>query len=100
MVVILLSSNCNLLVTEYRVMVASAASHHQDGTVTLEGTSASNDRLLAGYPVSVSGMITVPVGANMYQTVVANIQQLQTQADGTTVQVKPSSSPTEFVLML
>lgn len=97
MVVTLLSSNFNLLVTEYRVMVASAAPH-QDGSATLEGTSASNDRILAGYPVSVSGMISV--GANMYQTVVANIQQLQTQADGTTVQVKPSSSPTEFVLML
>jgi len=80
------SSNIALLVTEYRVMVASAAPHGQDGT-GLEGTSASNDRLLAGYPVSVSGMITVPVGANMYQTVVANIQQLQTQSDGTTVQV-------------
>jgi Nrf1 activator activation site binding domain len=80
-------------------MVATAP-HNQDGSTTLEGTSASNDRLLAGYPVSVSGMITVPVGANMYQTVVANIQQLQTQADGTTVQVKTSPSPTEFVLML
>ncbi|XP_065332472.1 DNA-binding protein P3A2-like isoform X4 [Cloeon dipterum] len=72
---------------EYRVMVASAAPQGQDASGTIEGTSASNDRLLAGYPVSVSGMITVPVGANMYQTVVANIQQLQTQSDGTTVQV-------------
>jgi hypothetical protein len=79
-----LSSNTTLLVTEYRVMVASAAPQSQDGSI--EGTSASNDRLLAGYPVSVSGMITVPVGS-MYQTVVANIQQLQTQSDGTTVQV-------------
>lgn len=39
-----------------------------------------------GYPVSVSGMLTVPVSASMYQTVVANIQQIHT--DGT-VQVTP-----------
>lgn len=35
----------------------------------------------AGYPVSVSGMLTVPVSASMYQTVVANIQQINN--DGT-----------------
>ena len=34
-----------------------------------------------GYPVSVSGMLTVPVSASMYQTVVANIQQINN--DGT-----------------
>ncbi|XP_065202274.1 DNA-binding protein P3A2-like isoform X5 [Planococcus citri] len=39
-----------------------------------------------GYPVSVSGMLTVPVSASMYQTVVANIQQINN--DGT-VQVTP-----------
>lgn len=38
--------------------------------------------LCAGYPVSVSGMITVPVSASMYQTVVANLQQIHTQGDG------------------
>jgi len=39
--------------------------------------------LCAGYPVSVSGMITVPVSASMYQTVVANLQQIHTQGDST-----------------
>lgn len=36
-----------------------------------------------GYPVSVSGMITLPVNSSMYQTMVANIQQLQSNQDGT-----------------
>ncbi|XP_075216721.1 DNA-binding protein Ewg isoform X2 [Lycorma delicatula] len=44
---------------------------------------------VAGYPVSVSGMITVPVSASMYQTVVANIQQIHTQGDGTMQVVTP-----------
>ncbi|XP_045481276.1 DNA-binding protein Ewg isoform X1 [Harmonia axyridis] len=35
------------------------------------------------YPVSVSGVITVPVTASMYQTMVANIQHLHTNSDGT-----------------
>lgn len=43
--------------------------------------------LCAGYPVSVSGMITVPVSASMYQTVVANLQQIHTQGDGS-IQVR------------
>jgi hypothetical protein len=50
----------------------------------------STDRtkfLCAGYPVSVSGMITVPVSASMYQTVVANLQQIHTQGDGS-IQVR------------
>lgn len=38
---------------------------------------------LLGYPVSVSGMITVPMSAQMYQTMVANIQHLQPNSDGT-----------------
>lgn len=38
---------------------------------------------LTGYPVSVSGMITVPMSAQMYQTMVANIQHLQPNSDGT-----------------
>lgn len=42
----------------------------------------------SGYPVSVSGMITVPVSASMYQTVVANIQQIQ--SDGTVQVVTPT----------
>lgn len=36
-----------------------------------------------GYPVSVSGMITVPVSAQMYQTMISNIQHLQPNGDGT-----------------
>lgn len=36
-----------------------------------------------GYPVSVSGVITVPVSASMYQTMVANISQIHTNSDGT-----------------
>lgn len=39
--------------------------------------------LCSGYPVSVSGVITVPVSASMYQTMVANIQHLHTNSDGT-----------------
>jgi len=33
--------------------------------------------------LSVSGVITVPVSASMYQTMVANIQHLHTNSDGT-----------------
>lgn len=36
-----------------------------------------------GYPVSVSGMITLPVSSSMYQSMVANIQQIHTNGDGT-----------------
>lgn len=39
---------------------------------------------VTGYPVSVSGVITVPVPASMYQTMVANIQ-----SDGTMQMVTP-----------
>lgn len=39
--------------------------------------------LIAGYPVSVSGVITVPVSASMYQTMVANISHIHTNSDGT-----------------
>ncbi|XP_032455186.1 DNA-binding protein P3A2 isoform X5 [Nasonia vitripennis] len=40
----------------------------QDGQIILTGEDGH------GYPVSVSGVITVPVPASMYQTMVANIQ--------------------------
>lgn len=36
-----------------------------------------------GYPVSVGNMITLPVSASMYQTMMANIQQIQPNGDGT-----------------
>lgn len=47
--------------------------------VTLDGINLYV--YFTGYPVSVSGMLTVPVSASMYQTVVANIQQINN--DGT-----------------
>ncbi|KDR22791.1 DNA-binding protein P3A2 [Zootermopsis nevadensis] len=53
------------------------ATLNQDGQLILTGEDGH------GYPVSVSGMITVPVSASMYQTVVANLQQIHTQGDGT-----------------
>ncbi|CAH1393780.1 unnamed protein product [Nezara viridula] len=56
---------------------------NQDGQLILTGEDGR------GYPVSVSGMITVPVSASMYQTVVANIQQIHTQGDGTIQVVTP-----------
>lgn len=39
--------------------------------------------MCSGYPISVSGVITVPVTASMYHTMVANIQHLHTNSDGT-----------------
>ncbi|XP_035732701.1 DNA-binding protein P3A2-like isoform X2 [Vespa mandarinia] len=50
----------------------------QDGQIILTGEDGH------GYPVSVSGVITVPVSASMYQTMVANIQ-----SDGTMQVVTP-----------
>ncbi|CAB3361225.1 Hypothetical predicted protein [Cloeon dipterum] len=85
--------------TVHAVQALSDVTHGEGGSVSVdlntvtEATLGQDGQLILtgedghGYPVSVSGMITVPVGANMYQTVVANIQQLQTQSDGTTVQV-------------
>ncbi|XP_063242799.1 DNA-binding protein Ewg-like isoform X4 [Bacillus rossius redtenbacheri] len=52
------------------------ATLNQDGQLILTGEDGH------GYPVSVSGMLTVPVSASMYQTVVANLQQIH-QGDGT-----------------
>ena len=40
----------------------------QDGQIIITGEDGQ------GYPVSVNGMITIPVHQQMYQTVVANIQ--------------------------
>jgi hypothetical protein len=37
----------------------------------------------SGFPVAINGMITVPMTSQMYQTMVANIQQLQPSSDGT-----------------
>ncbi|KAF6215815.1 hypothetical protein GE061_000150 [Apolygus lucorum] len=56
---------------------------NQEGQLIITGEDGH------GYPVSVSGMITVPVSASMYQTVVANIQQIHAQGDGTIQVVGP-----------
>ncbi|CAG7833397.1 unnamed protein product [Allacma fusca] len=54
----------------------------QEGQIILTGEDGH------AYPVTVSGMITVPVSHNMYQTVVANISQLQAQNSDGTLQTK------------
>ncbi|KAK7872373.1 hypothetical protein R5R35_006996 [Gryllus longicercus] len=59
------------------------ATLNQDGQIILTGEDGH------GYPVSVSGMITVPVSASMFQTVIANLPQLHTQGDGTIQVVAP-----------
>ncbi|XP_050096052.1 DNA-binding protein P3A2 isoform X3 [Anopheles aquasalis] len=48
----------------------------QDGQLIITGEDGQ------GFPVNVSGMITVPMSAQMYQTMVANIQQVP-NVDGT-----------------
>jgi len=48
----------------------------QEGQIILTGEDGN------AYPVTVSGMITVPVSHNMYQTVVANISSLQSSDGG------------------
>ncbi|XP_054279315.1 DNA-binding protein Ewg-like isoform X3 [Macrosteles quadrilineatus] len=61
------------------------ATLNQEGQLILTGEDGH------GYPVSVSGMISVPVsgGGGMYQTVVANFQHIQTNSDGTMQVVTP-----------
>ncbi|XP_020717413.1 DNA-binding protein Ewg isoform X3 [Ceratitis capitata] len=63
---------------------------HENMTVDLtEATVAQDGQIYItaedgqGYPVSVSNMITVPVSASMYQSMMANIQQIHTNGDGT-----------------
>ncbi|XP_049832818.1 DNA-binding protein P3A2 [Schistocerca gregaria] len=51
------------------------ATLNQDGQIILTAEDGH------GYPVSVSGMITVPVTGSMYQTVVANLQHLHPQGE-------------------
>lgn len=62
---------------------------HENMTVDLtEATVAQDGQIYItaedgqGYPVAVSNMITVPVSASMYQSMIANIQQLHTNSDG------------------
>jgi hypothetical protein len=49
----------------------------QDGQIIITGEDGHS------YPISVNGMITLPVSASMYQTMVANIQHLHPNGDGT-----------------
>ncbi|XP_050314062.1 DNA-binding protein Ewg isoform X2 [Anthonomus grandis grandis] len=52
----------------------------EDGHATL---NTEGQIILTGEDGQVSGVITVPVSASMYQTMVANIQHLHTNNDGT-----------------
>lgn len=56
------------------------ATLNQDGQIILTAEDGH------GYPVSVSGMITVPVTGSMYQTVVANLQHLHPQGEAGSLQ--------------
>ncbi|XP_054277991.1 DNA-binding protein P3A2-like isoform X2 [Macrosteles quadrilineatus] len=58
------------------------ATLNQDGQLILTGDDGQS------YPVTVSGMISVPVSGGMYQTVVANIQHIQ-GSDGTMQVITP-----------
>ncbi|XP_055388628.1 DNA-binding protein Ewg isoform X2 [Condylostylus longicornis] len=49
----------------------------QDGQIIITGEDGQ------GYPVSVSNMITVPVPASMYQTIMGNISQIHPNSEGT-----------------
>lgn len=70
----------------------------QDGQIIITGEDGHSTRIkfffvllilltrtfnFVGYPITVNGMITVPVSASMYQTMIANIQQLHPNGDGT-----------------
>ncbi|XP_077295317.1 DNA-binding protein Ewg isoform X2 [Arctopsyche grandis] len=74
------------------------ATLNQDGQIILTGEDGQ------GYPVSVSGVITLPVSGGMYQTMVANIQQIHTGSDGAVcvtpvVQVDSNGDPMETISM-
>ncbi|CAG9759365.1 unnamed protein product [Ceutorhynchus assimilis] len=64
------------------------ATLNSDGQIILtaeDGHATLNEGqiILTGEDGQVSGVITVPVSASMYQTMVANIQHLHTNSDGT-----------------
>ncbi|XP_055840771.1 DNA-binding protein Ewg isoform X5 [Episyrphus balteatus] len=72
------------------VQSLSDVNGHENMTVDLTEAQVGQDGQIyitaddgQGYPVSVSNMITVPVSASMYQSMIANIQQLHTNSDGT-----------------
>ncbi|KAH9641336.1 hypothetical protein HF086_016330 [Spodoptera exigua] len=78
--------------------VAEATLNH-DGQIILTGEDGHDisRRNVAGYPISVSGVITVPVSASVYQSMVASMQQ---QDGGVCVaplvQVRPKSEPQDI----
>lgn len=55
---------------------------------------------ILGYPVSVSGVITLPVHGGMYQTMVANIQQIHTGSDGAVCVTPVVQVPPKFHYVL
>uniref|UniRef100_T1I8E3 Nuclear respiratory factor 1 NLS/DNA-binding dimerisation domain-containing protein n=1 Tax=Rhodnius prolixus TaxID=13249 RepID=T1I8E3_RHOPR len=57
--------------------------------VSEEALNQKGQLIITGEDGQMSGMITVPVSASMYQTMVANIQQIHTQNDGTIQVVTP-----------
>jgi len=75
----LTSSSDGTTVTTVDLTAVTESTIGQEGHILLTGEDGQT------YPVSVSGMITVPA---MYQAVVANISQLQGQSDAS-VQVHP-----------
>ncbi|XP_065202270.1 DNA-binding protein P3A2-like isoform X2 [Planococcus citri] len=81
-----LSQEGQIILTSEDGHVSSELWSYILGGRTVNNRSTSPTSKTSGYPVSVSGMLTVPVSASMYQTVVANIQQINN--DGT-VQVTP-----------
>lgn len=68
--------------------MAKSSSPARTGKVRSQRHSIASDSQrfrssFSGYPVSVSGMITLPVSSSVYQSMVANIQQIHTNGDGT-----------------
>ncbi|KAM3967697.1 DNA-binding protein Ewg-like [Aphomia sociella] len=72
--------------------VAEATLNH-DGQIILTGEDGH------GYPVSVSGVITVPVSASVYQSMVASMQQQDGVCVGPLVQVEQNGEALEAISM-
>ncbi|XP_065165712.1 DNA-binding protein P3A2 isoform X3 [Atheta coriaria] len=76
-------------------------------SVTEATLNSEGQIILTGEDGHVSGVITVPVSASMYQTMVANIQHLHTNSDGTVCmtpvvqvpKVEPNSGEMETVTL-
>ncbi|XP_059045451.1 DNA-binding protein Ewg isoform X4 [Achroia grisella] len=72
--------------------VAEATLNH-DGQIILTGEDGH------GYPVSVSGVITVPVSASVYQSMVASMQQQDAVCVAPLVQVEQNGEALEAISM-